>query len=222
MFMIVAGAVFLGSFLVRAWLKRTYEKWRQVPNAINASGGQVAQHILAANGLSNVRLEVAQGALTDHYIPSQDLLRLSEPVYAQPSVASLAVAAHECGHALQDAKSYYPLKLKAAMMPLAAGGSRVGMILLVAGGFAGYESLVQIGAILFLGATFLQLLTLPIEFDASKRALRQLTELELVDDKDYAGAKSMLTAAAMTYVAGAATSLAMVGFLAMQFFRGRR
>lgn len=220
--MIIAGAAFLGSYLVRTWLQRTFTKWRQVRNAVNANGSQVARHILDANGLSNVRLEASQGALTDHYIPSQDLLRLSEPVYAEPSVAALAVAAHECGHALQDAKSYFPLKLKAAMMPLAAGGNRLGMILLIGGGLTGYPMLVNVGAILFLGAMALQLLTLPIEFDASRRALNQLTELKLVDDKDYAGAKSMLTAAAMTYVAGAATSVAMAGFLLMHLFRGRR
>lgn len=222
MFVIIAGSAFLGSFLVRAWLKHTYNKWRQVPNAVNANGGQVADHILRANGLSHVRLEVAKGALTDHYIPSKDLLRLSEPVYSEPSIASIAVAAHECGHALQDATAYFPLKLKAAMVPLAAGGSRLGMLLLLAGSFGAVELLIQVGALMFLGAMLLQVLTLPIEFDASRRALKQLTELRLVSDTDYAGAKSMLTAAALTYVAGAATSVAIFGFFVWQFMRGRR
>lgn len=222
MFILIAGGAFLGSFLVRAWLKRTYDKWRRIPNAVNASGSQVAQHILQANGLSHVRLEMAKGALTDHYIPSKDLLRLSEPVYAEPSIASIAVAAHECGHALQDAKSYFPLKLKAAMVPLAAGGSRLGMVLLLVGGFGAIELFVQVGAFMFLGAMFLHVLTLPIEFDASRRALKQLTELKLVSDTDYDGAKSMLTAAALTYVAAAATSVAIFSFFMWQFLRGRR
>ena len=222
MLLIIAGAAFLGSFLVRTWLKRTYDKWRQVPNAVNATGGDIARHILKANGLDNVRLEVSRGALTDHYVPSQDILRLSEPVYAEPSVASLAVAAHECGHALQDARAYGPLKLKAAMMPLAAGGTRIGMVMLLVGAFGANNLLIQIGTALFLGAMLLQLLTLPIEFDASRRALRQLTELRLVDETDYNGAKAMLSAAAMTYVAGAATSVAIIGFFIVQFFRGRK
>lgn len=222
MFMLIAGAAFLGSFFVRTWLKRTYEKWRRVPNAVQASGAQIAQAILNANRLGNVRLEPTKGVLTDHYIPSQDLVRLSVPVYQEPSVASLAVAAHEVGHAIQDARSYFPLKLKAALMPLAAGGSRLGMLMLIGGALMASEAIIQYGALLFLGAMLLPLLTLPIEFDASRRALNQLTELRLVDEKDYQGAKAMLTAAAMTYVAGAATSVALVGFLFLQLFHNRR
>ncbi len=176
-------------------------------------------HILDNNQLTQVKLEVSKGMLTDHYIPSQKLIRLSQDINNRPSIAALAVAAHEVGHAIQDKQGYAPLKLKAVMMPLAAIGNRFGLILTVGASFIGSGFLINIGLLMMLLGMLMPVLTLPIEFDASKRALQELTRYKMVNEEEYAGAKSMLTAAALTYVAGAASSMAIIGLLAMRFLR---
>jgi len=204
---------------VRWWMTRTYSKWRTVPNATGANGHTIARHILDSNGLQSVQLEVSPGTLSDHYIPSQDRLRLSEAVNNQASVASLAVAAHEVGHALQDAQNYAPMRWKAILMPIAALGNQAGIGLALFGSIAGSGGLIDLGMLMLCSGVVLQLLTLPIEFDASKRALDELTRLKLVDSKDYDGAKAMLRAAALTYVAGAATSMAFLAFILMKFVK---
>ena len=217
---IVLGILsFVGAGLVRWWMKRTYDTWSRVPNAIGVNGHRVARHILDSNGLQVVQLEVTPGQLSDHYIPSQKRIRLSEFVNNQPSVASIAVAAHEVGHALQDAADYQPLRLKAIMMPIAALGNQGGIALALAGTFLSSPVLTNIGMLLLGSGVFMQVLTLPIEFDASKRALAQLTRLQLVDQRDYAGARSMLRAAALTYVASAASSFAFMAFIFLRFFK---
>lgn len=200
-------------------MTRTYKKWSTVPNAVGASGFQVARHILDINELQHVELEVSKGMLSDHYIPSQDKMRLSEGVNNDASVASIAVAAHECGHALQDKENYSMLKAKAAMMPLAAMGNQLGLLLMVGGSALGASFVANLG-LMFIGiGVFMPVLTLPIEFDASKRALAELQRLKLVDEKDYDGAKSMLFAAALTYVAGAASSMALIGVFLLRFLK---
>lgn len=204
---------------VRWWMTQTYARWRKVPNAIGANGHTIARHILDSNGLQAVQLEVAPGTLSDHYIPSQDRLRLSEAVNNQASVASLAVAAHEVGHALQDFQEYKPMKLKAVLMPVAALSNNIGMGVMLLGIFNGSSQFVNTGMLMLFSGVFIQLLTLPIEFDASKRALQELVRLKLVDSKDLQGAKSMLRAAALTYVAGAASSFAFFAFILFKFIR---
>lgn len=218
MFLLVTVLSFGASFLVQFWLKKTYARWQQQPNAMGFTGEQVARHILDKNGLQKVRLEVVAGALTDHYIPSQELIRLSEPVYNQPSVASIAIAAHEVGHALQKASGYYALKWKAVLMPIARLASNAGLFGVLGGSLLGIPLLAQVGAVLFVAAMAIQILSLPIEFDASKRALRQLQTLGLVNDTDVSGARSVLRAAAMTYVASTATSMAFMAVMALQMF----
>ena len=165
------------------------------------------------------QLEVSAGTLTDHYIPSQDRLRLSEAVNNQASIASLAVAAHEVGHALQDAEEYKPMKLKAKLMPLAALSNNFGLGVLLLGMMNGNASYTNIGMLMLFSGVSLQLLTLPIEFDASNRALDELVRLKLVDHRDLEGSKSMLRAAALTYVAGAASSFAFFAFILLKFFK---
>ncbi len=219
MFLIVVVLTFAASWLVKVWMTRTYNKWSRVPNAVAANGHQVARHILDTNGLQHVQLEVSKGQLTDHYIPSQDLMRLSESINNDASVASIAVAAHECGHALQDKENYPMLKLKAALMPLAALGNQFGLLLSIGGGVLGSSTLMNAGLALIAFGVLMPVLTLPIEFDASKRALVELQRLKLVDDKDYDGAKSMLLAAAMTYVASAVSSMAIIGVFLIRFIR---
>ncbi len=219
MFILVGILSFALAGLVRWWMMRTYTKWSAVPNQVGASGESVARHILDSNGLQHVRLEVSKGKLSDHYIPSQDLMRLSTEVNNSPSVASLAVAAHEVGHAIQDAQNYGPLKAKAVMMPLAAAASQLGMLMVIGAGVLGITALLNIGMLLLAGGVLMQLLTLPIEFDASKRALREIKRLNLVQDAEYDGAKQMLTAAALTYVAQAASSVAIGALMVMSVFR---
>ena len=219
MFILIIIISFIGSAIVRAWLQRTYKQWSQVPNQVGANGHAVARHILDSNDLHHVRLEVSQGALSDHYIPSQDLMRLSTDINNQPSVASIAVAAHECGHALQDKESYGWLKFKAVMMPFAAIGNKAGLMMAIGAGAIGSTLIMNLGLLLMLLGMLMPILTLPIEFDASKRALEQLSTLELVTDAEYAGAKSVLRAAAFTYVAGAASSMAILGLLAFRLLR---
>lgn len=219
MFLLIIITSFIGSALVRAWLQRTYRQWSQIPNKVGANGHQVARHILDNNHLHHVRLEVSEGALSDHYIPSQDLIRLSRDINSQPSVASIAVAAHECGHALQDKESYGWLKFKAVMMPFAAMGNKAGLIIAIGAGAIGSTVVMNLGLLLMLLGMLMPILTLPIEFDASKRALAQLSNLNLVTEPEYAGAKSVLRAAAFTYVAGAASSMAILGLLAFRMLR---
>lgn len=221
MFILAGVFSFLLAGAVRWWMTRTYSEWGQVANRLGVNGQQVARHILDSNGLQNVRLEESKGQLTDHYIPSQKLIRLSERINHEPSVASIAVAAHEVGHAIQDASGYRPLKAKAVMMPLAALGNQLGMGLTLGGGFLGSGLVLDIGMMLVAGSILTQLITLPIEFDASKRALHELQRLELVDERDHDGARKMLRAAAMTYVANAASSLAFVAVFALGILRRR-
>ena len=219
MFIVIIALSFIGSALVRAWMTRTYGKWSAIQNQAGIDGHAAARHILDNNQLTQVKLEVSKGMLTDHYIPSQKLIRLSQDINNRPSIAALAVAAHEVGHAIQDKQGYAPLKLKAVMMPLAAIGNRFGLILTVGASFIGSGFLINIGLLMMLLGMLMPVLTLPIEFDASKRALQELTRYKMVNEEEYAGAKSMLTAAALTYVAGAASSMAIIGLLAMRFLR---
>ena len=219
MFFIIIVGSFLGSILVRKWLTRTYAHWREVPNQVGANGHTVARQILNHNGLAHVRLEVSEGALSDHYIPSQDLIRLSGDINSQPSVAAIAIAAHECGHALQDKEGYVWLKLKAVLMPLAVLGNKLGLFIAIGAGLFGSGVLMNTGLLLMLLGMMMPVLTLPIEFDASRRALAQLTTLNLLTAGEYDGAQSVLRAAALTYVAGAASSMAVVGLLLFRMLK---
>jgi Zn-dependent membrane protease YugP len=221
MIIIVGIGSFLLAAVVRWWMTRTYKIWGGVANRIGAHGHATARHILDSNGLQHVTLERSKGQLSDHYIPARDLIRLSPSVSDKASVASLAVAAHEVGHALQKHTEYWPLRAKAMLMPMAAAGHRFGLLLMMGGGLGGLPVLLNLGVVMLTGAVLVQLLTLPIEFDASRRALDELTRLKLVDEQELSGAKTMLTAAALTYVASAASSLAVVGVLMLSFLRRR-
>ena len=210
--------VLAATLLVQFWLRRTYSRWSKIENTSGLTGAQTARAILDANGLGNVRVEAVPGQLSDHYDPRTRTVRLSEDNFNRPSVAGSAVAAHEVGHALQHARAYAPLQWRSAIAPVAGIGSQLGMMLAVFGLFIGVGSqggtpgggnfLLEIGIVLFSAAVLFQIVTLPVEFDASRRALVQLKQLGLVTDRDRAGARSVLSAAALTYVAAAATAIA--------------
>jgi Zn-dependent membrane protease YugP len=213
----IAGLVYLFSFTVQKKLKSTYARWSRVRNLTDKPGGVVARTILDANGLQSVRVDSVPGTLTDHYDPRVKQIRLAEENYAQPSVAAMAVSAHECGHALQDAEDYRPMELKMALVPVANAGSRFGLPAAILGSFIGLPILAQLGILGYAGAILLTFLTLPVEFNASRRALAQLESLGMVSEDGRAGAREVLRAAAMTYVAGVASSAGYLIYLVIAF-----
>ncbi len=206
LFYVIGGLVFLFSMGVRQKLKSTYNRWSRVRSATGEPGGRVARTILDANQLQSVPVQPVQGTLTDHYDPRHKQLRLARDNFVGNSVAATAVSAHECGHALQDADDYRPMEFRTAMVPIANAGARFGLPVAIAGSFFGSTMMVQIGMLGYAGALLLTFLTLPVEFNASKRALRQLDQLSLISPDGQQGAKEVLRAAAMTYVAGVASS----------------
>jgi len=182
------------------------------------TGAQTAAAILKDHGIEGVQLQQVRGKLTDHYDPSKDILRLSQQNWGKTSVSAIAVSAHEAGHALQDFSNDFRLRLRRFLGPMAALGSRFGPMAVIAGFITGSEGILKIGAILLFGMTVFQLATLPVEFNASRRAVESLERLGLSDPAQRDGVEAVLRAAALTYVAAAATSLA---YFAMIFARGR-
>ncbi|WP_027892688.1 zinc metallopeptidase [Calidithermus chliarophilus] len=203
--------VFIATLGIQFWLQRTYARYSRVANSRGLTGAQVARTILDAHGLHGVRVEPVPGALTDHYDPMQKVVRLSEPNYASPSSAALAVAAHEVGHAIQDAKGYAWLRVRAQLLPVANIGSMFGPWIFLLGMLMSFnETMMSVGIWLFGAAALFQLVTLPVEFDASNRALAILQRMNFLDNREMGGARAVLTAAALTYVAALANSLATI------------
>ncbi len=215
LYYIIAGLTWLLSLVVSKKMQHTYAQWNQVRTVTGATGHQVARTILDANGLNRLPVEPTGGKLTDHYDPRDKHISLSEGNYYGNSVSATAVSAHECGHALQDADNYGPMELKSKLVPLAQVAARFGLPAAVGGSFLGFPLLVQIGLLAYAGSIGVYFLTLPVEFNASKRALQQLESLRLVSPDGRDGAKKVLRAAALTYVAGAATSAGYVLYLAL-------
>ena len=214
----------LPAFLLAMWaqfkVKGAYAKYTRVPNQRGLTGLDAARIILPGEGLGHVSIEGIPGELTDHYDPRSKKLGLSAGVAKQPSVASLAVTVHEIGHALQDHQNYGPLKLRSAIVPAVQVSSWVAPIMFFIGLLIGYSQLAWLGIILFgLGAVF-ALITLPVEFNASKRGLQLLQTYQLADGQEIKGAKSVLDAAALTYVA--ALAQALMTLLYYVSFMGRR
>jgi Zn-dependent membrane protease YugP len=198
-------------FLAPALLLMLYAQWRvrsvigkygEIQNRLGLTGAQVARAILDRNGLFDVPVELTPGELTDHYDPLRRVVRLSEPVYYGRSVAAVGVAAHETGHAIQHKVGYVPLQLRTAIVPAVNIGTNIGWILMLLGIVIGISGLAWVGVILFSLGTLFALLTLPVEFDASRRALALLTTMGIVDRTEEGQAREILNAAALTYVAG--------------------
>lgn len=217
---IMAIVAFGGSWVVKRWLASTYRKWSQVPNTYRVTGAQTAAAILKMRGVSNVKIERVKGKLTDHFDPARDILRLSQGNHDGVSVAAMAVSAHEAGHAIQDHREDIRLRMRKYLVPFAALGGRFSPWLVGGGFLLGSDFLLRLGAWMLVGTLVFQLLTLPVEFNASKRALHNLQELGLTDPEQVQGTRRVLTAAALTYVAAAATSIAYVATLFM-FSRSR-
>src|SRR5215210_6188900 len=204
--------------VVQWWLKKTFARYSEVPVSAGMNGAQVARAILDRNGLSNVPVEMSPGgALSDHYDPRKKALFLSEPVYSPATVAAAAVAAHETGHALQDSRGYVPLKLRSAMFPAVAFASSTWIWLLIIGALLQAMGLIAIALVIYSVAVAFHIVTLPVEFNASRRASGQLRELGIVGAGEQAGVNKVLTAAALTYVAGALAALSMLLYYALIF-----
>jgi len=199
---------FILMMLVQMYVRSAYSRWSRVPAKSRFTGAEAAQRLIQSAGLYDVRIEGVQGELTDHYDPRSKVLRLSSGVYSQSSVAALAIAAHELGHAMQDKDGYFPLRLRAALVPAVNIGSYLGWILLMIGFFLQMTGIAWLGVIVFSGGVLFALATLPVELNASARARRLLTESGLVVSEDeMKGVSNVLNAAALTYVAALITAI---------------
>lgn len=196
------------SILASFWVSHTYKKYAKVRSASGMTGAQVAELILQRNGVTDVAIAHVSGDLTDHYDPSKKVVRLSDTVHSSSSVAAIGVAAHECGHVMQHHEGYIPLNIRTALVPLANFGSNIGIWIVMLGVFLGFtNTLAMIGVVLFSFGALFQIVTLPVEFNASRRALRMLMEYGILDKNEESKSTKVLRAAAMTYVAAAAASI---------------
>jgi Zn-dependent membrane protease YugP len=213
LYWLVIGAGMLLSLWAQFKVKGTFHKYSQMATRSRMTGADVAKRILQENRIHDVAVEPIRGGLTDHYDPRTKVLKLSEPVYGSNSMAAFGVAAHEVGHAIQHAEGYAPLKFRSAWVPVANLGSGISIFVIIAALFLGGAqtalgyNLALVGVLLFATATVFTLVTLPVEFDASKRAMLSLQNGGYMSTEELDGARKVLNAAALTYVAAAVTSL---------------
>lgn len=201
------------SLIAQLMVKGTFSKYSGVRNGRGYTGADAARAILDRNGLSYICIEHINGELTDHYDPSANVIRLSDSVYNNDSVAAVGVAAHEAGHAVQYAEGYGPIKVRSAIIPITQFGSNLSTPLVILGIIFSSNVLITAGILLFCTVVLFQAITLPVEFNASGRALKVLREEHFLDDDEMKGAKSVLTAAALTYVAAMFSALASLARL---------
>lgn len=224
-FIILIPAIIFALY-AQAKVKNAYRKYSGIENRRRITGRQAARMILDSNGLQHVSIEIVAGTLTDHYDPSKDIMRLSSQVYNGTSIASVSIAAHESGHAIQDGTSYGFLKFRNAIAPVVSLVSTVswplmliGLLIIWQGNRATGNFIFDLGIIFFAAVVLFHTVTLPVELNASKRAIKQLVDLNIVDDQEARGSKKVLSAAAMTYVAALATSIA--NLIRILMIRGR-
>lgn len=210
------------SLIASGKMKSTFAKYKKVPSASRMTGAQTAQRILQAAGIYDVRVVPIAGSLTDHYDPGSKQLALSQDVYGQTSVAAVGVAAHECGHAIQHAANYAPLSWRSAIVPAANIGANLAWPIFVAGLLLSIRPLLTVGIVLFSLAVLFQLVTLPVELDASARALKMLESTGILGREENKAARKVLTAAALTYVAALAASILQLMRLVILANGGRR
>lgn len=223
--------IVLPCLLLAMWasanVNSTFKRYSNVYSSRRITGAQAAERVLRANGVTNVRIERVSGHLTDHYDPRTNVIRLSDAVYDSHSVASIGVACHEAGHAVQYAQSYAPIKLRAAIIPVTNIGSKLAMPLILIGLLLSFGETVSYGFVYagiacFSLSLIFQLVTLPVEFNASRRAMNAIAEGNLLFEEEQRGARKTLTAAALTYVAATAVALAQLLRLLVIFGGGRR
>lgn len=206
---LILPAMLLGLW-AQARVNSTFNRYSHVRCRQGYTGSQIARRILDANGLTDVRIEGIRGNLTDHYDPTARVVRLSDSVYDSPSIAAIGVAAHEVGHAIQHANSYAPLTIRNAIIPVTNIGSKLSIPLILLGVAMSFQPLVTVGIVAFSLMAVFQLITLPVEFNASSRALATLNGEHYLDEEEVYGARKVLSAAALTYVAALVMSLAQL------------
>lgn len=211
--MIILIPALIFSLIAQLMVKGAFSKYSGVRNSRGYTGADAARAILDRNGLSYIRIEHINGELTDHYDPGANVIRLSDSVYNNDSVAAVGVAAHEAGHAVQYAEGYGPIKVRSAIIPMTQFGSNLSTPLVILGIIFSSNVLITAGILLFCTVVLFQAITLPVEFNASGRALKVLREEHFLDDDEMKGAKSVLTAAALTYVAAMFSALASLARL---------
>lgn len=224
LYLLLSAPILILSMLAQWAVKYNFSKYSKIKNSYGISGCEMARMILERNGINDVKVEPTTGWLSDHYSPSERVLRLSEPVYASNSVAAIGVAAHEAGHALQHKYGYSMMKFRQMLAYPASFASNISVWLILIGAIIGAMGLAKFGFALFCIVVLFQLVTLPVEFDASKRAKKLLIEYGIADEKDSSGVASVLNAAAMTYVAAAAASVSQLIYYAIRLglFQRRR
>lgn len=208
--------------IAQIWIKSSYSRYSKVYNRRGLTGADAARMVLDGAGLSHVAVEMVNGRLTDHYDPRANVIRLSREVYLTPSIASVGIAAHEAGHAVQHATGYAGIKVRQAILPISSYGPSLGILILFLGAAFNFPVLIYGGLILFSFAFLFQLVTLPVEFNASRRALAVIKDSGLLTEEERAGARKMLTAAAMTYVAAMLQSLVTLLYYIVRFAGNRR
>ena len=207
--------------IASARVNSSFKRYSKVLSSRRLTGAQAAFEILRYYGITNVQIERVSGNLTDHFDPRTNVIRLSDNVYNSTSVAAIGVACHEAGHAAQYAQGYSPIKIRNKVLPLANLGSKLGVPLAILGYILSFEPLAMAGVIFFSFAVVFQIITLPVEFNASKRALTVIGDADILTDEEKKGAKSVLSAAAMTYVASLAVSIASLLRLILTINRRR-
>lgn len=217
-FTLLALIITLGA---QGYVNSSYNKYKRVNNSRGMTGAQAARRVLDKNGLKEVKIEEVVGFLTDHYDSTHKVIRLSTDIYNGSSVAGVAVACHECGHAIQDKEGYLMLKIRHALVPFVNISSYAGYIAIAIGVFFSFVNLVWLGILCECVILLFQLVTLPVEFDASKRALKQIEEEAILEGSEFKGGKTVLTAAALTYVASVASTLLEILRLILLFTRRR-
>lgn len=214
--------VFILGLVAQIKVKSAYKKYSAVPNARGLTGAAAAQAVLSHYGITDVRIEHVSGKLSDHYSPNEKVIRLSDGVYSGRSVAAVGIACHEAGHAAQHAENYAPIKIRNAIIPVCNIGSTIGIPLALIGWIFGFSILVYVGLGLYAAIFIFQVATLPVEFNASRRAIKVIDETQLLRDDEIGGAKKVLAAAAMTYVASMIVALANLLRLLLRFSNNRR
>lgn len=207
-YLILVVPALIISLIAQINVKNTYAKMARIANKKHLTGAQAAISVLQSYGINDVKVELGRGKLSDHYDPRSNVIRLSPEVYSGTSIAAVGIACHEAGHAAQHAQNYVPIKVRNTILPVANIGSTFGFYLAIFGYFLGYGLLIDIGIILFASVAVFQLVTLPIEFNASRRAIAIIEERNLLYEDEVPQAKKVLMAAAMTYVAALLTSIA--------------
>ncbi|ACL75883.1 zinc metallopeptidase [Ruminiclostridium cellulolyticum] len=207
-YLILVVPALIISMIAQIKVKSTFNKYSKVGNSKHMTGAEVARYLLQVNGIQDVQVTQVGGQLTDHYDPRKKVLRLSESTYASTSVAAIGVAAHETGHAIQHKVKYGPLVLRSTLVPVAGFGSAAGPYIAILGLFLGWPVIINVGLVLFFAAILFYLITLPVEFNASKRAISVLGSTGILMREELISAKKVLNAAAMTYVASALVAIA--------------